>query len=224
MTGIDDLGYELHDYVRDLTQSHTHREQYTAELGGTRYTSHHRSQVPALIDQLAHAIPLTAGADRGSSGFGSKPTASIEAMDTLIRIDLAAARWVRDLGEDDPGDEIDRRTGLAVTGSGTKACIRKIDALARGAQPVTRRELEGDVRRWWTWARIASGWDVPPWKPDNTCPACAQRGTLRVRFSDQAGYCTECRATWDSATVSLLAEHIRLENDDQADTPAVHSA
>lgn len=213
------------DMVRQLTQPHQHAEAYTHEATGTTYTQRHIVTVPALIDQLQHATPLTGGDDRSGSGFGSRPAASIEALDTLIAIDLAAARWLRDLGEDDPGD--------------TKTCVRKVGSLLPSTHtcgPTPRRAdagqvdccarhtIEHDIRRWWTHARIISGWDVAAWKPNNTCPLCGKRGTLRVRSTDHTALCIDCRSTWEPATIALLAEHIRAENHDQDELPAAEGA
>lgn len=199
------------DMVTQLTRPHRHAEAYTHEANGTTYTQRHNVTVPALLDQLQHPTPLTGG-EHGGSGYGSRPAASIEALDTLIRIDLEAARWVRDLGLDDPGD--------------TAACVRLAGSLVPQTTSCTtptneRRSgccLTHDIARWWHQARIVSGWDVAAWKPDNTCPLCGKRGTLRVRLADLAALCTDCRSTWDSTTISLLSGHIRAENHDEDDT------
>lgn len=198
------------DMIRELTQTHRHSEPYTHEANGTTYTQRHHVTVPALLDQLQHATPLTGGDDRSGSGYGSRPVASLEALDTLVRIDLESARWLRDLGLDDPGD--------------TKDCVRLAGSLLPQVTTCTTTPprpggccLPHDITRWWHQARIVSGWDVAAWKPNNTCPLCGKRGTLRIRPADHAALCVDCRSTWDPNTISLLAEHIRAENHDQAE-------
>jgi hypothetical protein len=82
-------------------------------------------------------------------------------------------------------------------------------------------DVERDIRRWWTQARIVTGWDSPAWRPDNTCPLCGVRGGLRVKLADQSGFCTECGETWTPETIALLADHIRSENaEDRAEGEA----
>lgn len=198
---------ELLDYVRELCSPHQHREHYQVRRGQTWYGQDHVTRMPALLDQLAYAPPMLGAETHG--GYASRPAASLESVDTLVRIDLAASRWIRDLGEDDGkpnGEPLD-----------TVACVRRLGALAVSQPAVTRTAITADVRRWWTWARIATGWDSPAWKPDNTCPLCGVRGSLRVKLADAIGWCNECHETWGRETIALLADHIRTENREDAE-------
>lgn len=237
---------QLADYVRELTLPHPQAEHYTVRVAGKWEGRDHNSRAPALVTQLwVNDIPSGTAEEGARPGFQSKPAARLDAHDTGIRIDLEAARWVRDLGEDDPGVELEVvrqergpegptceqcqhrsctaiRRGVtyvrrAIPGSGTIACIRLLHGLSASADPVTRRAIERDVRRWWTQARIVTGWDAPAWTPDNTCPQCGERGTLKVRLADRIGMCTNdpCRVTWDEQTIGLLADHIRRESDEE---------
>lgn len=193
----------LTDCIHELTQPHDHAEHYTIRVAGEWRGQHHTTHVPALMTQLwANDTPSQAVEEGPRPGFASRPAARLDALDTAARIDLAAARWIRDLGEDDHHTD-------------TAATIRQLHALAASAHPDTRRAIEADVRRWWTWARIVTGWDSPAWKPDATCPQCTERGTLRVRLADQLATCTNdaCRCTWEPDTIGLLADHIRAESE-----------
>lgn len=207
---------DIHTIVKQLTQWHVHRQPYTHELNGTTYDTHHTTEVPPLITQLAEAEVSRSGEEAGATGGKSKPTAHIEALDTLTLIDLAAARWIRDLGEDDPADTI--------------ACIRKLYSLApsthfcgkqkatienRKVTCCTTHNIERDIRSWWTQARIVSGWDSLPWRPNNTCPMCSERRSLRIRSDDKTALCVTCRETWTPENLGLLAEHIRTENGEE---------
>jgi hypothetical protein len=204
---------DIHMITRQLTDWYTHREPYTHESNGTTWQGHHITQVPPLITQLTDAAP--ADTNKAGGKAGSRPPTSLDAIDTYIHIDLESARWVRNLGEDDPGDTI--------------ACVRKVHALAASAHfcgsnkattdPKTRKvtcctvhDIERDIRRWWTMARLVSGWDTAAWAPNNTCPVCSKRRSLRIRADDRTAMCTNCRETWTESTVGLLAEHIRAEN------------
>lgn len=196
-----------HQMIRELTAPHSLAEAHEHDANGTRWTSRHHVTAPALLDQLSGATPLEAGG-AAAGGYKSKPAANTEAIDTLIRIDLQAARWVKDLGHDDEGD--------------TKAVVRLAGSLlpqtTRCTHPAQDRRagccLHHDIARWWHQARVVSGWDQPPFKPDNTCPLCGKRGGLRVHRTDLTAHCTECHETWDSETVLLLGEHIKAENGD----------
>jgi hypothetical protein len=193
---------DLGEMIRELTQPHQHREHYTVRVGTEWRGRNHIVTVPSLLTQLWDNDTPSATAEEGPRpGFQSKPAARLDALDTATRIDLEASRWIRDLGEDDRYVD-------------TAATVRQLHSLVVSADAVTRAAVERDVRRWWTQARIVTGWDSPPWTPDNTCPQCGERGTLKIRLAERIGMCTHdpCRATWDSATIGLLADHIRSES------------
>lgn len=200
------LGMDLLDYVAELTRPYVHREPYTVRLGATSYTQHHTTKVPALINQLQYASPSGQGEERGGGGYESRPAASVDAVATLSDIDHEAARWIRRLGQDDPDDTI--------------GCVRRVGSLAAGLVRCKKpargcceyHDIEHDAKHWWTQARVMTGWDSPAWRPDSSCPMCAERGTLRIKLVDQVGLCVECRETWNRETIGLLAEHIRLES------------
>lgn len=212
MTGLRRL--DLHDLVRELCEETVHREFYMRK----RKPKHHVTINPPLLVQLAAAATPKSSVESGASRpAASKPSAALEAIDTMMRIDHDAAAWLRSLGEDDPGNVI--------------SCVLRLGALAvsdrcerakgsRGDQAwiscCRYHQVEADVRRWWSWARVVTRWDLPPWTPDNTCPLCGTRGSLRVRVADRLAVCTEdhCRETWDEITIGLLAEHIRAENNE----------
>lgn len=203
---------DLADLVRELTQRHTHRERYTRRQGATLFGQDHVTTVAPLLEQLAESdIPSGASEDGARAGYASKPAARLDSLDCLHGIRRDADWWL---------DQLDQRvTG----GQGTRdlaGAIRLLHGLHRGLEECSQRrpgccqahELERDLRSWWTQARIVTGWDSPAWRPDNTCPACSERGGLRVRLIDQAGYCVECRTTWDPSSIGVLANHIRAES------------
>ncbi len=69
-----------------------------------------------------------------------------------------------------------------------------------------------------------TGWQSPLYQPHAPCPHCDQRGTLRVNLARQSAFCTTktwspergehlwC-ATWNPATIGVLADHIRATTD-----------
>lgn len=209
----------MQDQVLELCQPSTHREHYTRAQhnrdGSTTWIGgDHITHNAPLITQLwgaAAAMDSTEGGAR--AGFTSKPAARLDAIDAATHIDLAASRWVRDLGEDDPDDTI--------------GCILKLNGLTASAHCCDKRPtrgcctvhaIEADVRAWWVQARVISGWDQAAWQPDNTCPLCGVKGGLRIRVEEKLGTCIKCRETWDDTTIGLLAEHIREESTER--TPA----
>lgn len=182
--------------IQELTQPTQNRQLYHRKRKPRYHTTHN----PPLLAQLDEsAMPSNNRIDGAGTIAGSRPSASLDAIDTANRIHTDATTWLNTLGYNTTGTTIDR-----------------IHRLAPAA--LTNPNLARDVRRWWTWARITTGWDQPAWNPDNTCPICARRGTLRIRLADKLATCIDdtCRTTWDEATIGLLADHIRTENGEAA--------
>lgn len=221
---------DIHDHVEQLTRTHTHREPYQHRNGLTLQVFSHLTMVPPLLEQLDMADAGTKGEVSGSSGYGSRPAASVEAIETLMLIDDEACRLLYRLGVDDPNQKIDPRTSLPVDGQ--RACtvkavarvIRRIHGLHPSQDAKTRADIEQAVKRWWSHARITSGWDSPAWRPDNTCPVCEVRRSLRIKLADQMAYCTDCRALWLPEEIGLLADWIRLENAEDEETTETEEA
>jgi hypothetical protein len=127
-----------------------------------------------------------------NSAFESRPAARLDAIDCMRTIANEAADHLTALGLPVPHDTITRVRRLHANGNPD--------------------DTDHIIRAWWITARLATGWDDPPWKPDNTCPSCNGRGTIRIRLADRIARCTTCHATWDPSTIGILAEHIRTEN------------
>lgn len=195
---------KLVDLVDELTSWHVHTEHYAVREAGRWTGSDYRVKVAPLILQLQFsAMPDNTEAG-SSSAFGSRPAARLDAIDAYRRITVEADDWLITLNQPVPHDTIDR--------------VRRLASLAR-THPDRQGDITHTIRSWWVEARVATGWDTPPWRPDNTCPACGERGTLRVRLAEHLASCRDCRATWDATTIGLLADHVRTEND--AETQAV---
>lgn len=195
----------LLDYVNELTRPHQHREHYTRKVGATTYGQHHVTQVPPLLHQLRFASPSGLGEERGAGGYESRPALSLDAIDTLTRIEHQATEW---LGRLDEAIRVQALRTMTLA-----QVLQRLGGLHAGVADLgVRRDLEHDVRRWWAQARVVTGWDSPAWRPDNSCPMCGEHGTLRVRLAEKVGLCVECRETWDETNIGLLADHIRLES------------
>lgn len=220
---VDTAADDLRTLIADLTRTRSHREHLTATIGHTTVGHAHFTKVPPLLVQLQYA-DAPGGNDRSGAGYESRPAASIEALDTLVNIDLEAARWVRDLGEDDPSSTIGCVSLLGGLLASATRCKRRhatIDRQVRKVTCCTWHAIDHDVRRWWTQARIVTGWDAPAWRPDNTCPACGVRRSLRIRLAERVGFCVECRETWGPADYQVLAGHVRAESEERSQE--VHS-
>lgn len=186
---------DIHDHVNELTSGRTHRQPYTH---GTE-TRYHRTYVPALIDQLDSDCARPTN-EQGFAGYQSAAPLWLEPQDTVAWIDEQAANWLWRLAKtENLGD--------------TKLSIRRLHGLWASQDVETKRRIEKDVRAWWTTARVVSGWDSVAWKPDNTCPLCGERRSLRIKLADQIGFCTGCRECWTAETIGLLADHIRAESE-----------
>lgn len=220
-TLTDAAADELRDHINELTRPRSHREHLVRPVaaGGTRTVF---TKVPPLLAQLRWG-DWTKGTERGGSGYESRPAASLEALDTLVMIDLEAARWVRDLGEDDPATTIGCVKLLGGLVASANRCEgrrpHEHDGRCHGTARgwcCTWHNVAHDVNRWWAMARISTGWDAPAWRPDNTCPNCGVRRSLRIRLAERVGFCVECRETWGPESYQALAAHVRQESEADA--------
>lgn len=195
--------------VDELIEPRTHREALAPgeapKSARTGKTIHGAvlTHVPSLLDQLDH-VPPGGGVERGQRIPGSRPQAHLDALDTLIEIDHESARAILDLGGTDRGT--------------TEANLRALIGLATGHPDDDIKDLSYTAWAWRTRAAVITGWELPARTPNNTCPVCDHRGTLRVRVDTSTGtgtgFCLNCRTAWDEQQIGLLAEHIRYENSD----------
>lgn len=197
----------LADAIDALTRPRTHREPYTILTGAaTPIQRHHVTEVASLLDQLAALVEPSGSTGAGHRVPASNPAARLEAIDTLMQIDTEATHWATLLG-------IRERFQLAETLRSLVGGMTSMDA-----DDGDRVKLAKNAETWVTWAMVATGWEIPAFRPDNTCPLCAERGTLRIRVGDGTARaaCLGCRQTWEWDSIGLLAEHIRLENGEEA--------
>lgn len=215
------------DMVRELCEPSSHREFYRPAAEGKRSVrkNQHRYHVtvtPALLTQLYDSVAPSSSVEAGvTRPAASRPAARLDAIDLAVRIDNEAEQWIRYLEADDPRTPLGR--------------VRRVGSLLPALNKSNHRRpmwengvitccdfhwLEHSVGRWWIAARILTGWDEAPWQPDNTCPLCGVRGTLRIRLAEHLALCVNdvCRETWDDTTIGLLADHIRAENNDTEET------
>ena len=184
----------LIDHVTALTEACDHAEMIDTDARQRRrVVTHHAS----LLDQLSDAVePSTSAVEGGQRGYGSTPSARLDAIDRLLAIDAGAARWAV-------------RLGLPL-GATTPDTLRGLLNHARWLDDDDLAALVADVRSWVAWARTVTGWDTPPWRPDAPCPACEDRGGLRVRLASRTAVCVTCGASWDADGIEALGVFVRL--------------
>lgn len=163
---------------------------------------------PPLLVQLAQSIAgSTSG--RGASGSKARPPGSLEGTDTLRTI-THEARYLA-------GRILSQYAEQAVPGVRVSVRPQRLaDALSvihHYATEVDRESLldiDAAVRRWWSHARVATTWETPPLRPWVPCPACRQRGGVRVIDQPLVMVCLDCGAAWDGATAAELEAVYRL--------------
>jgi hypothetical protein len=204
------LAERISERIGDLLEPSTTREhQWLPSADGTRLEPRpHVVEHPPLIEQLADAAPAsTAGVSGG--GFESRPVGNLEAIDALGVMQREASIWVR-----------------AITRAPAPPALVDLLRLLADRAPTLNhqhlRDLDRDVLRWWARARITTTWDTAPLKPHVSCMSCDRRGGIRVTVDPLAAVCLYCGAAWDSSTIGILGEHIRLMLSDPIDQPADH--
>jgi hypothetical protein len=180
---------DLYDVIGELCDRTQHRELYMRKRQARYHTT---DNAPLLIQLARSAMPSYAQTDSAGRIASSRPASNIDAIDTLNQIHTGAAIWLRALNHPTNGNTIDlvRRLGSlvpTVDHCGRARPIRDNDKPGRPVICCTAHRISADIHRWWVWARIATGWDLPPWQPANTCPACGTRGSIRIRILEPPG-------------------------------------
>lgn len=209
MTDRDQLVQQIADDVRALVEPRRHVEPYFVwGRGGHRVIRAHTTEQPSLLDQLRLGGAAVAEDAAGRGAFESRPPNAFDCFARLRDIEAGSAWWVSVAWRMPLRPDVEGNLHVMV-GRATDPALRDVDL----------REVAADVRRWHTWASVLTGWKTPPWTPRASCPHCGTVGSLRVRLDEKQAACMACDATWDEATIGLLADHIRSETSEQ-DTPS----
>ena len=165
-----------------------------------------RTTQPGLLRQLHDgAIDPVRVAEGGRRPHpGSRPPLALEALSTHTAITAYAARWCWSL-------KLDLRDT-------TEDNIRALVGHAPHLDDDALTLLAGEMRQWYRWAAVATGWVAPLYAPHVPCPACQVKGKLRVNLTAQAAHCRACQATWASDDGSLykLSDYINAHTERRA--------
>lgn len=169
----------------------------------TVYHTWHES----LIDQLDQSAAWSATGTDGGRTAASRVPVRLDAIDCLEMIRTAASEWL--------GKHRTAASDVRLQGD-VRLQRLKHDVRRLVGVPWTQLELhdlDAEVRSWVSRARVVTGWDIPAFAPHVRCPACNGLGTLRIRLVERTAACVAvgCVASWDPATIGILAEHIRAE-------------
>lgn len=175
------------DFIKELTQPILTTTFYQVD----EQTLEHSVVHPSLIDQLIASIRIETSESQGSrSTPRSQSPVRIDALDCYIRIESEA----RDL--------LIEKYQLRASKDIKKNVSRFLDL------PISK-DVHQMIFNWHASAAVITDWQTRPFSPNVSCPVCAKVGTLRIKLATQSALCTSCRAIWTSATIGLLADHIR---------------
>ena len=206
------------DHIRDLVKGFTTYELVKQPTQGKDGKWRPEARIhavthPPLLDQLEAVVTgasCLSDDDAARGSFASKPAARLEVIDTLAHIDTDSLYYAVDLGLQDPPRT---KTQVPV------------------AQPMRDRLLAisgkvGDtedarVKRWWTWARLATQWDQRPFQPASVpCLNCWAVKSLRIDVVHELARCTECHTAWSGpGEIGLLARHVAFCTDHEVTKP-----
>ena len=154
---------------------------------------------PPLLDQLLATIRIATAESKGSRATpGSQSPVRIDALDAYNQISKEAKQVLRE------------HFGVTPT-KDVKANVARLLDL-----PIMK-DVAIQIYYWHSTAAVITDWQTPPFSPNATCPVCSKIGTLRIKLATQSAVCVSCKALWNSATIGLLADHIR---EYKRDTPS----
>lgn len=178
---------ETFDLVKELVQPILTTTVYQIDDHYTEHSVMH----PSLLDQLIATIRVSTAQHQGSRATpGSQSPLRIDAFDAYQSIEKQAAEILKEEFKVSPNR--DPRINVA----------RFLDL------PISR-EVAHTIYQWHATASIITDWQTPPFRPNAPCPVCSKVGTLRIKLAVQSAVCVSCHSLWNSATIGLLADHIR---------------
>ncbi|MGH8792629.1 MAG: hypothetical protein ACRDXX_08290 [Stackebrandtia sp.] len=187
----------LADSVDQLAYPYAHREVVEHTHNGHVRRYGHVTRHAPLVTQLSRSVEPSAGVcDGRRASYASAPSARLDAIDRYRVVAQGCARWLAAM-------EVSPRATLT----------QNVRALVGGAHMLDAEalaDLVAEVRKWWVWTRVVTGWDTPAWTPHGPCPVCENLGGLRVRLAAAVATCVECGAAWDRDAIGSLAEYIHL--------------
>jgi hypothetical protein len=189
--------------VHTLVDPYQHREELTPMAARLHGHKAYVVQHPALLVQLRFAV--RPGSDDDSPGMrsipGSRPPASEDALDALIRIESAVAWWLT----------IEFKRSLrGIVEANLRALVGA--STEPGRTPSQLGDLAYESSRWVTWARTETGWQARPLTIPDPCPRCDRPHSIRVRRPDaDHAWCSQCGTAWsehhpDLPSVLLLEQ------------------
>lgn len=208
MTHTTNTRPTLADLIADLIDPTTTGETIDRlEHDGHRWRRTHRRHLvhhPSLLDQL-RATTSTSTISLGESFrpvFASKPSARLDALRALQRIEVESLHWARMVGGRTRTTLEDRLRSLVPHDTA------QVDAAGR------KRTLHAAAQAWLTLARVVTGWENAPFAPNVPCPNvdCERRQSVRVRFDEvrpSGAACVECGTTWDADALPSLAAYVQ---------------
>jgi hypothetical protein len=198
ITGLADALCDPHHHVERVPYWDRNRNKKYREW---------RTTQPGLLRQLHEAAvePVQTLAEAGARPHpASRPPLALEALSTHAAITAYAARWCWSL-------KLDQRDTV-------EANIRALIGAAAGLDDDDLALLAQELRQWYRWASVATGWTAPAYSPHVPCPACEQVGKLRVNLHAQIAHCRNCQNTWagDDGSIFALGEYIAAHTNRRA--------
>lgn len=217
---------QITDNINQLTRPYQHRETLTPIAERLQGVRHYVTDHPSLLDQLRLAIhPAVAEIDYGGTAFGSRPPTNTDALNALMRIESAAAWWLK----------IEYQRELRGSAEDNLSALKGASTEPHRTNGQLR-DLAVDTHHWLTWARTESGWQPRPLTISDPCPAlvceisrrliwdgtcnneicdsainfrpcptatCGRRESIRVHQPANSAWCTHCGAAWSEYNPNL---------------------
>lgn len=202
----------LADLITDLTDPTTTGETVDRLVhDGQRWRKTHARHLvhhPSLLDQL-RATTSTSTIALGETfrpAYASKPSARLDALAALRRIEGESLHWARHVGGRTRTRLEDRLRSLAPHDKAAVIVNGRI------------RYLHGAAQSWLTLARVVTGWENAAFAPRVPCPNidCERWQSVRIRFDEvrpSGAACIECGTTWEQDDLPVLGAYVRWAAD-----------
>ena len=163
-------------------------------------------QLP-LLEQLAELVtPSNSGI--GARMLASRPVVNTEALRVQARIRHEIGYWF---------EVLLRRRSPATT----PLAMQTLSSLAPTLTDLQLSGLDDDVRRWWCWARVTTGWSDVQMHPHVRCINCDTRDSItfvpNLVTDSGLATCSACGEGWDEERIGLLRRHFTESEEAEAE-------